>query len=76
MGLSRPFHLRPGGLAGTAGLQRCLDRRTVTNPRTGHVLGEVILRSARQHEDVDQRRVGSIFDIDDVVLVPTTAQPP
>jgi amidase len=53
-----------------------LDPRTVSNLRMGHVLGQAILRSARLHEAADQRRVGSIFDIVDVVLAPTTAQPP
>jgi amidase len=52
-----------------------LDRRTQSNLRMGHFLGEAILRSARRHEAADQRRVGSIFDIVDVVLAPTTAQP-
>ncbi len=40
------------------------------------MLSQAILRSARRHEAADQRRVGSIFDIVDVVLAPTTAQPP
>jgi amidase len=35
-----------------------------------------VLRAARLHEPAAQRRVGSIFDIVDVVLAPTTAQPP
>jgi amidase len=48
----------------------------LSNLRTGHVLGEAILRSARRHEAASQHRVGSIFDIVDVVLAPTTAQPP
>src|SRR5947209_9555108 len=52
------------------------DPRTLSNLRMGHVMGEAILRSARRHEAADQRRVGSIFDIVDVVLAPTTAQPP
>jgi amidase len=52
------------------------DPRTLSNLRVGHVMGEAILRSARRHEAADQRRVGSIFDIVDVVLAPTTAQPP
>jgi len=52
------------------------DPRTMSNLRMGHVLGEAILRSARLHEDADRWRVGSIFDIVDVVLAPTTAQPP
>ena len=53
-----------------------LDPRTLSNLRMGAVLGQAILRSARRHEAADQRRVGSIFDIVDVVLAPTTAQPP
>ncbi|MEE2852393.1 MAG: amidase [Actinomycetota bacterium] len=53
-----------------------LDPRTLSNLRLGAVLGQAILRSARRHEVEDQRRVGSIFDIVDVVLAPTTAQPP
>ncbi len=52
------------------------DPRTLSNLRMGHLLGEAILRSARLHEGADRRRVGSIFDIVDVVLAPTTAQPP
>jgi len=52
------------------------DPRTLANLRTGRVLGQAILRSARRHEAADQQRVGSIFDIVDVVLAPTTAQPP
>jgi amidase len=52
------------------------DRRTLSNLRTGHLLGQAILKSSRRHETADQRRVGSIFDIVDVVLAPTTAQPP
>jgi amidase len=53
-----------------------LDPRTISNLRMGQFLGQAILRSARLHEAAAQRRVGSIFDIVDVVLVPTTAQPP
>ncbi|MDC8995785.1 amidase [Mycobacterium marinum] len=53
-----------------------LDPRTVTNMRAGHALSQAILRNARHHEAAAQRRVGSIFDIVDVVLAPTTAQPP
>ncbi|HEY1842262.1 MAG TPA: amidase [Mycobacterium sp.] len=52
-----------------------LDDRTLSNMRMGRVLSESILRSARAHEAADQRRVGSIFRIVDVVLAPTTAQP-
>ncbi|MDT5353415.1 MAG: amidase [Mycobacterium sp.] len=53
-----------------------LDRRTMSNMRMGRLLSESILRAARAHEAADQRRVGSIFRIVDVVLAPTTAQPP
>jgi amidase len=53
-----------------------LDPRTISNLRMGQFLGQAILRSARLHEAAAQRRVGSIFDIVDVVLAPTTAQPP
>jgi amidase len=53
-----------------------LDRRTLFNMRLGRVLAQSALRSARARETADQRRVGSIFGIVDVVLAPTTAQPP
>jgi amidase len=52
------------------------DHRTLSNMRVGHVLSQQILRAARAHEAADQRRVGSIFRIVDVVLAPTTALPP
>ncbi len=35
-----------------------------------------MLRNARAHEAADRHRVGSIFNIVDVILAPTTAQPP
>src|SRR6202012_1764169 len=47
-----------------------------SNMRMGRVLSQQILRAARAHKAADQRRVGSIFRIVDVVLAPTTAQPP
>lgn len=53
-----------------------LDPRTLANMRTGRLLSQAVLRKARAHEAKDQRRVGSIFRIVDVVLAPTTAQPP
>ncbi|HEU0189696.1 MAG TPA: amidase [Mycobacterium sp.] len=52
-----------------------LDDRTLANIRTGRLLSQAVLRNARAHEVEDQRRVGSIFRIVDVVLAPTTAQP-
>ncbi|HTM86266.1 MAG TPA: amidase, partial [Mycobacterium sp.] len=53
-----------------------LDPRTLANMRTGRLLSQAVLRKARAHEAKDQRRVGSIFRIVDVVLAPTTALPP
>lgn len=53
-----------------------LDPRTLATMRTGRLLSQAVLRKARAHEVSDQRRVGSIFRIVDVVLAPTTAQPP
>lgn len=53
-----------------------VDRRTLANLRLGRLLSQSILRRARAHEAADQRRVGSIFRLVDVVLAPTTAQPP
>ena len=53
-----------------------LDARTLSNMRMGRFLSQSILRSARAHEAADQHRVGSIFRIVDVVVAPTTAQPP
>ncbi|WP_343600488.1 amidase [Mycobacterium sp.] len=52
------------------------DPRTLSNMRMGRVLAQSPLKAARAHEAADQRRVGSIFSIVDVVLAPTTAQPP
>lgn len=52
------------------------DPRTRANMRMGRLLSQAVLRNARTHERKDQRRVGSIFGIVDVVLAPTTAQPP
>ncbi|MBY0440726.1 MAG: amidase [Mycobacteriaceae bacterium] len=52
------------------------DNRTRSNLALGRVLSESVLRTARAQEVTDQQRVGSIFDIVDVVLAPTTAAPP
>jgi len=51
------------------------DPRTQVNLRLGRIAGRAFLRNARRHEQADARRVGSIFNIVDVVLAPTTAQP-
>ncbi|MEH3133384.1 MAG: amidase [Mycolicibacterium neoaurum] len=53
-----------------------LDKRTVSNIRTGWALSQNTLRKARAAEADAQRRIGWIFNIADVVLAPTTAQPP
>ena len=52
------------------------DTRTLSNMRIGRVLSESALRRSRSSEARDQRRVSAIFNIVDVVLAPTTAQPP
>lgn len=51
------------------------DERTNANMRMGRVLGEHVLRRARAQEAKTQRRIGWIFNVADVVLAPTTAQP-
>ena len=53
-----------------------LDDRTLSNMRMGRALSGWRLRWARAAEARNQRRVGYIFNIVDVVLAPTTAQPP
>jgi amidase len=53
-----------------------LDKRTVANARTGWLLSQHTLRKARASEAELQRRIGWIFNLVDVVLAPTTAQPP
>jgi amidase len=52
-----------------------LDRRTRANARTGLLL-RPLLPAARAIEPLLHRRVGAVFDDVDVVLAPTTAQPP
>jgi amidase len=56
--------------------QSLLDRRTRDNARLGGHLGGSILRAARALERPMRRQVGAIFKRYDVVLTPTTAQPP
>jgi amidase len=53
-----------------------LDKRTLSNARMGRLLSQDVLRKARAHEAASQRRIGWIFNLADVVLAPTTAQPP
>lgn len=52
-----------------------LDARTRANLRTGRLLSEHVLRKARRREARAHRRIGYIFNLADVVLAPTTAQP-
>jgi amidase len=53
-----------------------MDKRTISNMRMGRILSENILRESRAREAESQRRIGWIFNIADVILAPTTAQPP
>jgi amidase len=53
-----------------------LDPRTRENARVGSLLRGPVLAAARAAEAPLRRRIGKIFDRFDVVLTPTTAQPP
>jgi amidase len=53
-----------------------LDPRTRHNIRVGRLLGGPVLRAGRALERPMRRQVGAIFRRFDVVLAPTTAQPP
>jgi len=55
---------------------KLLDRRTRHNAAVGRALGGPALRAARALERPLSRRIGAIFRTVDVVLTPTTAQPP
>jgi amidase len=68
-----------GGLGTWA--DRNVDAQELLDPRTRHAIGvgrrlRPLLGTARRMEWLFQRRVGRIFDRFDVVLAPTTAQPP
>ncbi|OBG82027.1 amidase [Mycobacterium sp. E802] len=52
------------------------DERTLANMRIGRLLSENALRKARMHEAAAQRRMSWIFNLVDVIVAPTTAQPP
>jgi amidase len=72
----------PRSLAGLHGWARAvrdrslLDPRTRGNARVGGLLRGPLLWAARRLERPMARQVGAIFDRFDVVLAPTTAQPP
>jgi amidase len=53
-----------------------LESRTHHNIRMGKLTGGPLLKLARAAEPLLQRQVGTIFRRADVVLAPTTAQPP
>lgn len=53
-----------------------LDHRTLELARSGRLLGRPLLRAAKAYESILRRRVGAMFRDFDVVLMPTTAQPP
>jgi amidase len=53
-----------------------LDPRTRGNARTGSILRGPALKAALASSGYFERRIGAIFDQVDVVLAPTTAQPP
>ncbi|HUO36730.1 MAG TPA: amidase family protein, partial [Mycobacterium sp.] len=53
-----------------------LEPRTLANIRLGRVTSKNALRRARRAEAAAERRIGKIFDTVDVVLTPTTPQPP
>jgi amidase len=69
---------------GTAGVADWLDSipgaapeaRTEVEARIGRVVGRRLLPLARRLDPALRRRVGRIFQVADVVLTPTTAQPP
>ena len=60
----------------TAGHGIVYDQRTVANMRIGRLLSQNVLRKARAHEAAVQRRMSWIFNLVDVIIAPTTAQPP
>jgi amidase len=53
-----------------------LEPRTRVHARLGRLLNGAPLRAARAAELPFRRRMGAIFDCVDLVLTPTTAEPP
>ncbi|GGQ37811.1 amidase [Actinomadura coerulea] len=73
--------LVPRGTAGVADWLDSLpnprpDPRTEAEARLGRVLGRRLLPVAKRLDPYLRRRVGRIFRFADVVMTPTTAQPP
>jgi amidase len=77
------FALIPRGMSAVAAWLRErevdfaeLEPRTRVHARMGRLLGGPPLRAARAAEHSCRRRMGAIFEHADLVLTPTTAQPP
>ena len=73
--------LVPRGTAGVADMLDAMpdprpERRTEIEARIGRLVGRRLLPLARRLDPYLRRRVGRIFQVADVVLTPTTAQPP
>jgi amidase len=73
--------LIPRGTAGVADMLAAMpnpvpEARTAAEARLGRVVGRRLLPLAKRLDPVFRRRVGAIFRYADVVLTPTTAQPP
>ena len=81
-GLRLPLSFLPRSRAGLLewadrlGDDVTFDPRTEANMRMGRLLSGSMLRRAKASEPILHRRVGAIFGSVDVVLAPTTAQPP
>ncbi|TGD90694.1 amidase [Mycolicibacterium sp. CH28] len=81
-GLRLPLTFLPRSTAGLLdwadrlGEDVTFDARTEANLRIGRLLSRSLLRRARASEPMLHHRVGEIFSSVDVVLAPTTAQPP
>jgi amidase len=63
-------------LSDNVGDRAILEPRTRTHARLGRLLSGLPVRASRAAEPALRRRIGRIFDRFDVVLTPTTAQPP
>lgn len=73
--------LIPRGTAGVADMLDAMpnprpERRTEVEARIGRVVGRRLLPLAKRMDAHLRRKVGRIFQVADVVLTPTTAQPP
>ncbi|HLV73346.1 amidase [Actinomadura hallensis] len=73
--------LIPRGTAGVADMLDAMpnprpERRTEVEARIGRVVGRRLLPLAKRMDPHLRRKVGRIFQVADVVLTPTTAQPP